>query len=359
MDMNEEMNTFQMLDLRGLIKKLSSELEKHKFELANLEKQLYSLQYDLKKIKSDEKLCLKQFELENNETVISRISVEIDSLHVEEKIIERQMATLSEDILNYRETIQYKEHHLNIAQDRLTYLEEALASAASEDVLDRIKEGIGAKTDGEVAETLGVSKQAVYNARANGRVPDSWVRSIATKYPGISADWLFFGQASQEAMHATLDGLGIPGRSLEKLASADSEIVMVPLAEARLSAGHGSFEVSDDVKDHCPFQATFLHRKGNTAQMVVMAVSGDSMSPTIEDGDLVLIDQSQIEPVPGKIFAVSVEGMIYLKRVNAKPGQLVMTSDNEDYEPLIVDTRGDLADTVRIIGRAVWWAREA
>jgi Predicted transcriptional regulator len=45
-----------------------------------------------------------------------------------------------------------------------------------------------------------------------------------------------------------------------------------------------------------------------------MRVDGDSMSPEIRDGDVVLIDQSQSTPQPSKIFAVGVEDMIYSKK---------------------------------------------
>ena len=66
--------------------------------------------------------------------------------------------------------------------------------------------------------------------------------------------------------------------------------MMVPMAEARLSAGAGSFETDGDVLRHYAFRWDFLRRKGNPAQMVLLRVSGDSMQPSLWDGDLIVVN---------------------------------------------------------------------
>lgn len=70
------------------------------------------------------------------------------------------------------------------------------------------------------------------------------------------------------------------------------------------------------------------------------------------------VDKSQTTPRAGSLFAVAVEELVYLKVVDAVPGKLILKSYNEAYAPLEIDTRGDLADGVRIIGRVVWIRRE-
>ena len=134
----------------------------------------------------------------------------------------------------------------------------------------------------------------------------------------------------------------------------------VPAISLSLSAGHGNFiyiEENEERKTFA-FSTAFLKQKGNPAEMVVMTVSGDSMSPEIRNGDMVLIDQSQKRLLPGKIYAVAVENFIYLKVVNTLPGKLVLSSFNKEYPPLDVDIRGQMEDMVRVLGRAVWWCRE-
>lgn len=162
------------------------------------------------------------------------------------------------------------------------------------------------------------------------------------------------GQLPKGEFAVRLAGRGDPDRPSER----EEDLVMVPLVEARLSAGGGSLETGSEVLRHYAFRHDFLRRKGNPSRMVLLRVSGDSMQPDICHNDVVLIDQDQREPRPGRIYAVSVEDMIYLKIVNAVPGKLILSSVNPAYAPIEADTRDQLGDLVHIIGRAVWVGRE-
>ena len=82
------------------------------------------------------------------------------------------------------------------------------------------------------------------------------------------------------------------------------------------------------------------------------------MEPEIHHGDVVLIDQSQTTPRAGAMFAVGVEDLVYIKMVDTEPGKVILKSRNRNYKPLEVDARGDLADRIRIIGKAIWLGRE-
>ncbi len=159
-----------------------------------------------------------------------------------------------------------------------------------------------------------------------------------------------------DALRCTLDWL-LAGRG-----DPENGIVETPEArlvmEARLSAGPGSFETGGDELRHYAFRWDFLRRKGNPARMALLRVSGDSMQPFILHNDVVLIDQSQNEPVPGRMYAVGVEDLVYLKIVNAVPGRIILTSVNPGYAPIEARTDEQLADLVRIIGRAIWVGRE-
>jgi len=135
-------------------------------------------------------------------------------------------------------------------------------------------------------------------------------------------------------------------------------MVYVPLVEAQLSAGTGSFVTGELSDKRYGFRSDFLTRKGQISQMVLMRVEGDSMEPEIHHGDVVLIDQSQTQPRPGAMFAIGVEDLVYIKMVDALPGKLILKSCNDAYPPLEIDARGDLADGIRIVGKAVWLGRE-
>ncbi|WP_027188694.1 LexA family transcriptional regulator [Desulfovibrio cuneatus] len=236
-------------------------------------------------------------------------------------------------------------------------------NSTPEKILERLMLATNARSEAALAAAIGISHQAVYNARNKGSVPPAWVFEVAKRF-AVSTDWLFFGTGEmQPEVYSPIHPAPIvPAQSVNTLAVInchDCEITLVPMVEAVLSAGGGSFETGGVTDRRYAFRSDFLQRKGQASQMVLMRVAGDSMEPEIKDSDVVLIDQSNKRLLPNGIYAVAVEDMVYLKRVNALPGKIILTSYNELYAPIEVETNGDLEDSVRIIGRVVWWCREA
>ena len=89
--------------------------------------------------------------------------------------------------------------------------------------------------------------------------------------------------------------------------------------------------------------------------------SGDSMYPTIEGGDSLLIDTSKKEIHDGRIYCVRVEGQLYAKRLQKIPPNTVkVISDNEKkYDPFYVDFSKDINFDFEVIGEIRWWGRVA
>lgn len=92
--------------------------------------------------------------------------------------------------------------------------------------------------------------------------------------------------------------------------------------------------------------------------MVLMEAVGDSMEPEIKAGDTILIDQSQTDIYAGAIYAIGMDEVVLVKFVDKVPGKYVLRSANERYEPIEVDL-ADESLNVRVIGRVIWWCREA
>ena len=218
-----------------------------------------------------------------------------------------------------------------------------------EERLQRIMDAAGAKSDSDLARALGIQPPSVAAARKREQVPSGWVEQVAERF-GASADWLLFG----DSRGATGGEAYTPGQGHV----CDVDMIYVPLVEAQLSAGTGSFVTGELSDKRYGFRSDFLTRKGQISQMVLMRVEGDSMEPEIHHGDVVLIDQSQTQPRPGAMFAIGVEDLVYIKMVDSKPGKIVLKSLNPAYDPLEIDARGDLADGIRIIGKAIWLGRE-
>ncbi|GFM37698.1 XRE family transcriptional regulator [Desulfovibrio psychrotolerans] len=218
---------------------------------------------------------------------------------------------------------------------------------------DRIKILRGGETQAEFASRIGISQRALGNYERNERTPDVDFAALVCSKTGASAAWLLLGKEDSAASQNPQP------TSSQNESGPHCGIVLVPKVQARLSAGGGSLEANGDPVGSYAFRSDWLIRKGQASSMVLMDVVGDSMAPAIEDGDMVLIDQSQTGVVPGAIYAVGVEGGVYVKRVDLLPGVLVLNSINPSYSAIEVPLRGDLADTVRVIGRVIWWCREA
>lgn len=79
---------------------------------------------------------------------------------------------------------------------------------------------------------------------------------------------------------------------------------------------------------------------------------GDSMTPTFQPGDLVLIHQQpQVEP--GQIAAVGIDGEATLKRFYQQPDGIVLVADNPAFPPQVYTAGSD----VQIYGLAVGFVR--
>ncbi len=63
--------------------------------------------------------------------------------------------------------------------------------------LARLLEAINADSIEQLATALGVSRQAVYHAKTNKKIPPGWFVNIAGKY-SLSLDWLVFGSGPKQ-----------------------------------------------------------------------------------------------------------------------------------------------------------------
>lgn len=79
-------------------------------------------------------------------------------------------------------------------------------------------------------------------------------------------------------------------------------------------------------------------------------LTGNSMSPTIEDEDIIFIDKDDVKPCNGKIYLVLLCDEFYIKRVFIEPKskEITLKSDN----PVFPQLKADCED-FKIIGRVV------
>lgn len=141
-----------------------------------------------------------------------------------------------------------------------------------------------------------------------------------------------------------------------------SDFVSLPVKNnVTASMGYG-VEVLDETQTGTyQFSKKLLNDIGaNPKYSDVIFSSGDSMHPTIEGGDCLVVDKSKTEIYDGKIYCVRIEGQLYAKRLQLLPPKVVaVISDNPKYKTFEVDLSKNIDFDFAIIGEVKWWSRVA
>lgn len=153
----------------------------------------------------------------------------------------------------------------------------------------------------------------------------------------------------------------------KQIALDGSGYALVPLHDAALSAGPGALNGDSSIIGSLAFRNDWLRAQGVSPGTATLArVSGESMTPTLSPGDMVLINTAESarqvpvrRPRPGKtrapIYALADGPEALVKRlIRPDAGTLILVSDNPDWPP---ETRtGSALAAVRILGQVVWSA---
>ena len=145
----------------------------------------------------------------------------------------------------------------------------------------------------------------------------------------------------------------IPGLLLRVTAAEaerpDGEVVMIPFApEVRLAAGTGEVVFEESAEVSISVAADALASWARRDRLTCVRAAGDSMEPTIHDGDLVVVDAGRSEPLDGQLFAVRTAAGLVIKRLRRSRGRWLLTSDNRSPGPRPV------AEDDRLVGQVAW-----
>lgn len=137
------------------------------------------------------------------------------------------------------------------------------------------------------------------------------------------------------------------------------EIEFVPKLKARPRAGTGGLETDGEAEGYYSFHSCFLRRKGGDKDsMRLFTVDGDSMEPTLHNGDLVMVNQKLTDISSGQIYLLRFENELMIKRLERRPaGEILIRSDNPTYDPITINPLNEGID-FQVFGRMVWLCRE-
>ncbi len=170
----------------------------------------------------------------------------------------------------------------------------------------------------------------------------------------------------EEKLAATLDArlppLQPPARPQSKPVPAESGLSDPKTPEAsvtrlrfagdvRAAAGAGE-EVFEETEMSITIPSEALPTGLDPDTCIALRVEGDSMEPNIRSGDILVIDQSDREPLEGRAYVVRSATGLIIKRLRQEAGAWIMASDNPDFPPR------PMAGEDRILGRVLWFGPE-
>ena len=126
-------------------------------------------------------------------------------------------------------------------------------------------------------------------------------------------------------------------------------VAMIPFApDVRLAAGSGEIVFEESSEVSIAVAAEALAAWAQPERLRCVRAAGDSMEPTIRDGDLVAVDGGRTDPLDGHLFAVRTDAGLVVKRLRRTGARWLLSSDNAAYAPRPV------GEDDRILGQIAW-----
>ena len=156
----------------------------------------------------------------------------------------------------------------------------------------------------------------------------------------IDLNWLLTGEQNQSSATAN-----------------NQELTVVPMLDIEASAGTGSITGIETTTEQFALNKRWLSNQLGvySEQLAFVSIRGDSMEPTLQDGDMVLVDLSQQQPSNAAVFIIQTEDGLMAKRIVPKQHHMEVISDNPAYPNWHITPEN--AEQHGISGRVVWCGR--
>lgn len=211
------------------------------------------------------------------------------------------------------------------------------------------------------------AKSGVPLSSLNGYIAGREMKlSIAQKIAAacsVSVEWLASGREPISPLPAVM-------RDQESILDYDTgevhslrDVIEFRLYDVKASAGPGTYPHTERLSGFIAIPRFMLPMELQHAaeDIIGLYVVGDSMTPVLTDGDLILINTKVKSVMSGFVYAIRNEDEVLVKRLNRHMnGDIEVISDNPRYKPQTIDAEtarriGDSgASPLSIIGKVVW-----
>ncbi|MCF2910272.1 XRE family transcriptional regulator [Pseudoalteromonas sp. DL2-H2.2] len=193
----------------------------------------------------------------------------------------------------------------------------------------------------QFAQLTGKSPSHIYRiCRGLSRPSVAYLEHLYSLF-NIDLNWLLTGE--QPAEQSAVSGSG--------------DMLMVPKLDVEASAGFGSINGSEDITEQFALNKRWLSTQlgVHSEQLAFVTIRGDSMLPTLQHGDMVLVDLSQRDANKRGVFVLQTEDGLMAKRLQQHRDHISVVSDNPEYPAWQI--HADNAQQHGIAGRIVWCGR--
>ncbi len=201
----------------------------------------------------------------------------------------------------------------------------------------RLRQLLGAERPYAWAERMGISKGAFTRIWKEGTVPTSELLLRIRAATGISLEWLLAGEGAPRASPQPDGG----------------DLVLVKMHAAGKPARRAPHKAPRAREDYVALRREWVLQRlrAQPEALVFVAVKGESMAPTLADGDLALVDCRSRTPDEDGIYVLQEAGSLAIRRVQRLGANRYQAlSDNPRYLPYPFRLTARLS----IVGRVVW-----
>ena len=199
------------------------------------------------------------------------------------------------------------------------------------DVLSSEKES-GKVFDKEIASALDITTVNFATIKKRNSIPFSNILDFCA-LKKISINWLLYGQDPSSLVDST------------------DKYWIKYFPTINLSAGGGAYDSEDDYEklDLPDFFVNIIGCKDNIKNIEAINVTGDSMEPTLNNGNIIFIDKTKQDVSKDGIYAFVNENGLFVKRMQRRiDGALDIISDNKEYPMQIVQKT-----EINILGKVI------
>ena len=196
---------------------------------------------------------------------------------------------------------------------------------------DRVEQALSENkiTEAELSRRIGFSQAGINGWKTKGSLPRADIALKTAKVLKTSVEYLITGN--------------------QNINISNLNTFLVPVLDQQLSAGKGDILPEEDIiKGFLEIPKYLTQEYGNN--LAAIYVHGDSMEPTLHNGDIVVTTSLGWDSSEG-LYAIRMNGDGFVKRLQIGNEKILVISDNPKYKTVEVSKDSEWFE---VIGRVVF-----